>query len=127
MSRPGSIDMQIVDLIGKALSVRSFYHKLISGNIANSQTPGYKEKSIDFKQELARRTGPSSDKVSGNAGYAITESMGSDGLARIDGNTVELESETVKLTENQLMYQALVQLASKRFSMMKYVIGEGKR
>jgi len=25
------------------------------------------------------------------------------------------------------MYQALVQLASKRFSMMKYLIGEGKR
>ncbi len=59
--------------------------------------------------------------------FAVTETETSDGLTRMDGNTVELENETVKLTENQLMYQALVQLASKRFSMMKYVIGEGKR
>ena len=127
MSRPGSIDMEIVDLIGKALSVRAFYHRVVSGNIANSQTPGYKEKDIDFKQELARRTGPTANRTSGDPGYLVTENMGNDGLARIDGNTVELENETVKLTENQLMYQALVQLASKRFSMMKYIIGEGKR
>ncbi len=127
MSRRGSIDMQIVDLIGKALSVRAFYHKMISGNIANSQTPGYKEKDIDFKKELAKRTGLATGRASGDPGYTVTENAGNDGLARIDGNTVELEGETVKLTENQLMYQALVQLASKRFSMMKYVIGEGKR
>lgn len=119
--------MQIVDLIGKALSVRAFYHKMISGNIANSQTPGYKEKDIDFKKELAKRTGLATGRASGDPGYTVTENAGNDGLARIDGNTVELEGETVKLTENQLMYQALVQLASKRFSMMKYVIGEGKR
>ena len=119
--------MQIVDLIGRALSVRTFYHKLLSANIANSQTPGYKAKSIDFRNELDKRTealGPSSRQ---GPEYTVEEKDAGDGLARMDGNTVELENETVKLAENQLMYQALVQLASKRFSMMKYVIGEGKR
>ncbi len=118
--------MQLVDLIGKALSVRAFYHKLVSGNIANSQTPGYKAKSIDFRTELDKRatsTGPVSQD---NRDYKVTENE-SEGFVKLDGNTVELETETVRLTENQLMYQALVQMASKRFSMMKYVIGEGKR
>jgi flagellar basal-body rod protein FlgB len=120
--------MQIVDLIGKALSVRAFYHRVVSGNIANAQTPGYKEKEIDFRRELQKRTGAGAQQVpAGTAGYTVTERQANDGLARLDGNTVDLEDQTVKLTENQLMYQALVQLASKRFSMMKYLIGEGKR
>lgn len=120
--------MQIVDLIGRALQIRSFYHRVISGNIANVQTPAYKEKDIDFKGELERQI--SSDAGNGSAGpgnYTITENMGSDGLARIDGNTVDLENQTVKLTENQIMYHALVQIAGKRFTMMKYLIGEGRR
>jgi flagellar basal-body rod protein FlgB len=120
--------MQIVDLIGRALSIRAFYHKVVSGNIANAQTPGYREKEIDFRRELDRRTGTEAGLApSGDAGYTVTENLGHDGLARLDGNTVNLEDQTVKLTENQLMYQALVQMASKRFAMMKYLIGEGKR
>lgn len=119
--------MQIVDLIGKALSVRAFYHKVVSANIANSQTPGYKGKTVDFKSELDKRAGSTNPTSKGGPDFTITEIDTPDGYMRLDGNTVELENETVKLTENQLMYQALVQLASKRFSMMKYVIGEGKR
>lgn len=120
--------MQIVDLIGKALSVRAFYHKVLSSNIANSQTPDYKEKAIDFHAELDKRVNTAFDRAgSEDAGYTVTENAGNEGLARLDGNTVDLEGQTVKLTENQLMYQALVQMASKRFSMMRYLIGEGKR
>jgi flagellar basal body rod protein FlgB len=33
----------------------------------------------------------------------------------------------MRMTENSLYYDALVQTISKKFSMMKYVIGEGKR
>ena len=55
--------MQIVDLIGKALSVRAFYHKVISGNIANAQTPGYKEKEIDFRRGLDGAPAPRRDSL----------------------------------------------------------------
>ena len=119
--------MELVDLIGKALSVRAFYHKLVSANIANSQTPGYKSKNIDFRAELDRRAGSAGRVSQDGKDYKVTENESGEGLVRLDGNTVELETETVRLTENQLMYQALVQLASKRFSMMQYLIGEGKR
>ena len=118
--------MQIVDLIGKALSVRAFYHKVVSANIANSETPGYKGKDIDFRNELDKRTGLTGPTSEGSQDYTITENDTGDGFKRMDGNTVELENETVKLTENQLMYQALVQMASKRFAMIRYLIGEGR-
>jgi len=50
--------MQIVDLIGKALSVRAFYHKVVSGNIANSQTPGYKERTLISDANLIKGSAP---------------------------------------------------------------------
>jgi len=120
--------MEIVDLIGKALGVRAFYHKVVSGNIANTETPGYKEKDVDFRRELDKQLSAATvKKRADSADYAVTENPGNDGLAKIDGNTVDLECQTVKLTENQLMYHALVQIAAKRFSLMRYLIGEGKR
>lgn len=121
-----SIDMDVIDLIGKALNIRSSQHKVISGNIANVETPGYKEKSIDFKKEMNRAVN-SDLKSAAGMDIEITESPDNGGLPSIDGNTVNVENQMVKLTENQVMFQSLVQIAAKRFSMMKFLISEGKR
>lgn len=120
--------MQLVDIIGKALGIRAFYHKVISGNIANAQTPAYREKDIDFRNELHKRVEGTGVSGSGNPhDYTVSEKSAAEGLSSIDGNTVNLEDQMVKLTENQLMYRALVQIAGKRFALMKYLIGEGRR
>lgn len=118
--------MDVIDLIGKALNIRSSQHKVISGNIANVETPGYKEKNVDFKKEMNRAMRSGLSSASG-MDIEITESPDNDGLPSIDGNTVNVENEMVKLTENQVMYHSLVQIAAKRFSMMKFLISEGKR
>ncbi|HEX2964671.1 MAG TPA: flagellar basal body rod protein FlgB [Syntrophorhabdaceae bacterium] len=117
--------MDVINLIGKALNIRASAHKVISGNIANVETPGYKEKNVDFKKEMDRVMHLDSASSIGNV--EVTENTLNDGLASIDGNTVNVENEIVKLTENQLMYHSLVQIAAKRFSMMKFLISEGKR
>ena len=41
-------------------------------------------------------------------------------------NSVNMEDQIVKLTENNMMYDAFVQLINKKFSMLKYVINEGR-
>ena len=119
--------MYIINLVEKALNIRTSYHKVISGNIANVETPGYKSKDMDFKKEIDRaiNSGANSSIISGN--IEVTENPGNDGLASIDGNTVNVENEIVKLTENQVMFHSLIQVAAKRFSMMKFLISEGKR
>ncbi|HVN98191.1 MAG TPA: flagellar basal body rod protein FlgB [Syntrophorhabdaceae bacterium] len=117
--------MDMINLIEKALNIRTYYHRVISGNIANAETPAYKEKDIDFKKELARRI--DSDQASfANSDFEVTENQENDGLSSIDGNTVNLENQMVKLTENQLMFHSLVQVAAKQFSIMRYIIREGK-
>ena len=40
----------------KFLDLASIRHKLISGNVANVSTPGYRSRDIDFQQEFARAT-----------------------------------------------------------------------
>ena len=118
--------MDVMNLIEKALNIRSSCHKVISGNIANVDTPGYKEKYLDFRKEMDRAMRHDGMGVTGSS-VEIMENQSNDGLTSIDGNTVNVENEIVKLTENQVMFQSLVQVAAKRFSMMKFLISEGKR
>ncbi|HOV91235.1 MAG TPA: flagellar basal body protein [Syntrophorhabdaceae bacterium] len=112
--------MDVFDIMEKALNVRSYYHKIIAGNIANAETPGFKEKDIDFHIELEKQ-------LSGAKQFNIIEKTENDGISSPDSNTVNIETQMVKLNENSMMYSALVQLITKKFSMMRYLINEGRR
>jgi flagellar basal body rod protein FlgB len=48
------------------------------------------------------------------------------GFATLDENTVNMETQVMKLTENSMYYDALVQALSKKFSLMRYIINGGK-
>jgi flagellar basal-body rod protein FlgB len=112
--------MPLIDLIGKALGVRSVYHKVIAANIANVDTPGFKEKDIDFKKQL--------EKQLSYSGAVEMEEIPTESLdfAGLDENTVNMETQVMKLTENSLYHDALVQALSKKFSLMRYIINGGK-
>jgi flagellar basal-body rod protein FlgB len=112
--------MAAVDMVEKALNIRAFYHKIISGNIANAETPHYKEKDIDFSKELQKHMVDSRE-------IEVKEKTDYDGVPSLDGNTVNIEGQIVKLSENTLLYNALVQAVVKKFSIMRYAINEGKR
>jgi flagellar basal-body rod protein FlgB len=113
--------MDVMNLMEKALNVRARNQKVIASNISNVDTPGYKEKAIDFPKELERQLGNSK-----NVEVHVVERP-SEGYERLDENSVVLEDQVMKMTENSLYYDALVQTISKKFSMMRYVISEGRR
>jgi flagellar basal-body rod protein FlgB len=112
--------MALLGLVEKALNIRAYYHHVLAGNIANVETPNYKEKDIDFQRELEKKTASSDD-------IRVTEKTENDGTGGIDGNTVNIENQMVKLTENNLLFNSLVQVITKKFSMMRYAINEGRR
>ena len=111
--------MDTVSLLEKALNIRAFYQRVLASNIANVETPGYREKRIDFQAEIGR------SGTGSGSGVQVTEADPPDGANSLDGNSVNMEDQVVKMTENSLMYNALVQLISKKFSMLKYVINGG--
>ncbi len=114
--------MGMIDLIEKALDIRAFYQRVLATNIANVETPGYKEKEVDFKSELGRLTGGGMEE-----GVRVSERTEGEGSASVDENTVTIEGQIVKMTENTLMFNSLVQLINKKFSMIRYAINEGRK
>jgi flagellar basal-body rod protein FlgB len=110
--------LEITNLLERALNIRAQYHKVLAANIANIDTPGYREKDIDFKAELGRSS-------EGLSTIDVKEKIESEG--NMDGNSVNMENQIIKLTENTMMFNSLVQLVNKRFSMMKYIINGGGR
>lgn len=107
--------MEILNLLEKALDVRSYYQRILASNIANVETPGYKEKDIDFKKALSAYRGDP-------AGIQVSENNAAAGITSTDGNTVNMENQITRMTENTLMFNSFVQLIHKKFSMLKYAI-----
>jgi flagellar basal-body rod protein FlgB len=85
-----------------ALELRSQRMGLITSNIANAATPGYKARDIDFEAALkARLNGADTDKAIESASLYRVPVMPS-----LDGNTVELPTEQVAFSENAVGYSA---------------------
>ncbi|HWP30814.1 MAG TPA: flagellar basal body rod protein FlgB [Fimbriimonadales bacterium] len=112
-------------------------HALLSANLANQSTPGYKRKDMSFflsleeaglreQQRSLRITHPnhiSESKFFKNAMNGIVREERS---IRQDGNSVDLEREVAALTETQLHYSTLSEMARRYFQSMHEVIKEGR-
>lgn len=87
---------------GAALELRSQRMGLITANIANAGTPGYKARDIDFAAALkARSEGLGKDQAMARAAQYRVPVMPS-----LDGNTVEMATEQTAFAENAVAYQA---------------------
>ncbi len=131
-----------VDLIAKNLDLRAKNHSHIAGNIANAETPNYRPKSLSFEGQLKdamknRDAGPAGTvpahprhiPIKGVARKiedveGILDETSSSGLGR-DGNGVDLEREMARMAENQIQYNASIQILAKKFEGLKYAIKGG--
>lgn len=87
---------------GTALALRSQRMGLITSNIANAATPGYKARDIDFAAALrATEGGASSAQAAASATRYRVPTMPS-----LDGNTVEMMTEQTAFAENAVDYSA---------------------
>jgi flagellar basal-body rod protein FlgB len=123
-------------VLKKALDFQSERQLLISSNISNIDTPGYQAKDIDFKgalkdalgsgDDLALRSthrdhiGPNQDALKGLQAELFSESD----PAKSNGNNVNIDKEMMKLAENQISYNATVQMLAKRTSTIRAAITE---
>lgn len=130
-----------ITLLSKALDLRARRNTFIASNIANRETPGYRAQDLVFEKELDQalhsdRPGPLNvsdprhfdgvkreplELVSG------TQINSFNPAPKMDGNTVDMDKEMSKLAENQIMYNAITQMISKKFQSLKYAISEGAK
>ncbi len=108
--------------LDRSLARASKRHGLVSENLANVNTPGYKRKDIEFGIELER--------ASGNMQLGNRMDDGkvkvSKGSLRRDGNSVDLESEVAALAETEFRYRLVSDMTSRYFSGLRNVIREGR-
>lgn len=120
-----------INVLDKAADASWTRKDLITNNIANNDTPGYKRQDVDFKsllsKELKHYQYQSLDEkmrkvnMSRLKAKAYTDSAGYS--YRLDGNNVDIDTENVELASEQIKYEALTSSIDSEFSRMKSAIG----
>ncbi len=120
-----------------ALILRGKRAELISSNIANADTPGYKAKGMDFQKLLAQsmqnqNKNMSMSKTNGkhldmrmalndNVEYRVPNQPDTG-----DGNTVDVQVERNLYLQNSLEYQASLQFINGKIKAMRKAITGGQ-
>jgi len=135
-----------MDFHTKALVLRSERQRVIAGNIANADTPGFAARDSNFADALREASGSSGGTYS-TASLAGTASAGANGVShprhiplgsgsggsasggadgeqgyvvqtqpRLDGNSVDLDRERAAFADNAVRYEAT----------LRFINGQGK-
>ncbi|MBS1717874.1 MAG: flagellar basal body rod protein FlgB [Armatimonadetes bacterium] len=109
----------------QALQRTTRRQSMLSANIANLNTPGFKRKDIDFNIVLQGANSRAAKRMQDMQDQKAQEASDRVSL-RADGNNVDLEREVMSIAETQLRYEALTSVTTNYFSNLKSVIREGK-
>jgi flagellar basal-body rod protein FlgB len=117
-----SLPVSQVDLISKLLDVAILRQRVIGQNIANVNTPGYRQREVVFEQQLHDLlAGGESGETMVGLEAEVREARGL--TARSDGNNVDIDLEMGRLTKNSLLYQTYSQILATKLGMLRSAIG----
>ncbi|MDY6894009.1 MAG: flagellar basal body rod protein FlgB [Thermotogota bacterium] len=126
------------EMIPNTMDALSLRQNVISQNIANYETPGYKRKYVDFENELQKALSEDSAltlKVNRDQHINNTLSLGkiqpniqidNSKSLRDDGNNVDPDMELVRMTQNTLKYNTLSRLMTYAIQRYETAIRGGK-
>ena len=122
-----------VNILDKAADAANLRNELLTNNIANVSTPNYKLKDLDFESvlqgELAGEKNLSKAVKKANQNLETLDAqVYTDNASlsyRLDGNNVDINTEEARLAENQIKYQALVDLMNQEFARYNTVLSSG--
>lgn len=125
----------------RMLDYRTQRHNVVSSNLSNAETPGYKAKDVQFEGIL--REAISTEKT---IPLVKTNSKHIDGGGQIeilnaepevitvktpvvsfDGNTVSVEREMARLSENSMLYQTETEILARLYKGLKFAVNDGGR
>ncbi|NLK75047.1 MAG: flagellar basal body rod protein FlgB [Clostridiales bacterium] len=117
-----------INVLGKAADASWTRHEVLSNNLANVDTPRYKRKDVQFETYLMKELiGDNSlDKRVANINLRRLEATTYTDYAnlsyRMDGNNVDIDTETANLAQNQIKYYALLDSITHEFNRLKSVL-----
>jgi len=117
-----------IDRLAHGLQYTNRRHEVLTRNVANLETPGYRALDVTFDDYLKpARGGVIEAGASGFASRApgapeLRTVYAADGSPRQDGNDVSLDRQMARLAENTLFNHTLVQVLAARFAAVKQAI-----
>jgi flagellar basal-body rod protein FlgB len=125
-----------ISALNQNLNLRLENQNVISSNIANADTPGFKSKTANFEHAMrdAMNTGEGvklevsdPDHFGSRGPDSVIADVYDDpnGVESLDGNTVDRSAEMAKMKENEILYNASIEALRKKIGMLEYGISEG--
>lgn len=126
----------------KQLDASAMRQKVISDNIANVNTPGFKRSDVSFEdklQEVIGQSGKSSLATTNKkhfSGKPTLASLNNSAPAviqdqststRTDENNVDIDREMVGLAKNQMKYETFTRVLGSKYRGLRSVINDGRR
>ena len=128
-----------MQLINRTLDLRQARQRVIASNIANEETPGYRAADFNFQDSLQaaqRGRGPVSLAVTqsrhigvrGNSVQQVTGDLNPvpTGDLPLDANSVNIELEMAKMSDNAMQYNSAASIMAIRFRQLMGAIREGR-
>ena len=127
---------RLMNVHQKALAVRTDKLEVISGNLANANTPGYKARDLDFQKAMKAVQ----RDVSGSSKLVRTHENHMQGKSSLqaeidfrvptqpdtgDGNTVDAQTERNAFLNTGMRYEAGLMLINGKFKGMRKALSSG--
>lgn len=136
-----------LDFFRQVLELRGYRQQILTADIANASTPGFKGVDLDFRQALGAATGNSGDASSSVSRPAAPAMLvddprdlapqGGGGVASLgtavkyqagttvtlDGNSVDLNREKSEAAANAVQYEAAASFTSQIIKMLNTAVG----
>jgi len=113
----------VIQGLGSALDMFQARHRVLTENVANAETPGYRARDLDFSSALDQAFEPGGSTASDASEPEPV--VDPHAAVKIDGNSVELETEMSRLSENALRIVALSQILVRKYSGLITAINGG--
>lgn len=128
-------------LLELSMRVRGARHEILSANVANADTPGFRPLDLDYESvmraamdldDIPMSRGRQMEHLLAapvSEGAMVYESATGDhrhGEERLDGNSVSLERQIAMVSENALAYETSLTLLSRTLARLRYVISDGR-
>jgi flagellar basal-body rod protein FlgB len=130
-------NLPLFSAITRKMSWLTNRQRVLAQNVANVDTPQYKAtdlRPLDFRSELAQLQGRLQPATTDPGHLAGTIPVSDEAAAEaqeqpverdINGNTVSIEDEMMKVSDTMADYQLMTSLYKKQIGMFKQAIGRG--
>jgi len=115
------VNEMTIEALHSALRGLSARQRVIADNVANSETPGFLAGKVSFEDALRRAVDDGDRSEIATVAPEVSRSLAATNL---NGNNVNLDSETVAMVDTGLRYELAVSAVNNEFRILRTSIGQ---